>query len=439
MMNKKYVFFVLFIAITGKADFFKMDWEYKKSITISDIEGVAGVKVDAEVYNNAKPDLSDIRVVREDGREIPYKLKVLESREETVCFDPKLYNIARKPYEYTEFYLDVGEENQIINKLHIITPDKNFRRRVEIWGSVNGINWLKIKDDAHIFSFYTEDYEASLTDIKFPDSKRRFYKIVIWDREGRPLKINGCLVYDEKIFTVPLDDIPFKIQSRKENRDKKRTEVILDVIYKNIPKKEIILKLAPPRYHRGVWVFGSDDVEDWQRLNTAVIYRYNKDNRNNVISLPQIRNRYIKLTIYNQDDPPLKIENISIKGDRQFIYFPVEKYEKYYLFYGRSDARKPVYEFEKLLPFMESEKIILLGLDKEEINEDFSRIKEEIEEEAFYILPMVAFVVLLLGFLIIKSFMRINEKRQKRKAKQKKREEERAKRTKKKYKYPKKW
>ena len=47
----------------------------------------------------------------------------------------------------------MGEKNQIINKLHIVTPDKNFRRRVEIWGSDNGINWLKIRDDANIFSF----------------------------------------------------------------------------------------------------------------------------------------------------------------------------------------------------------------------------------------------------------------------------------------------
>jgi hypothetical protein len=310
----------------------------------------------------------------------------------------------------------MGEKIQIINKLHIITPDKNFRRRVEIWGSDNGINWLKIRDDANIFSFYTEDYRTSLTDIKFSDTKRRFYKIVIWNKGEKPLVINKCWVYDEKISVATLDDIPFKILSRKENHEKKRTEIILDVIYKNVPKKEINLKFASKGYHRSVWVFVSDNAEDWQRINSAVIYRYNKENKNNVISLSETKNRYLKLLIYNQDDPPLKIDDISIKGNQQYIYFPVKKDEIYYLFYGNTYARRPVYEFERLLPFMESEKSIMADLGKEQLNEDFSRVKEVIkEDETFIIWPMVAFVIITLGFLIVKSLKSIKRKREREK------------------------
>ncbi len=411
-MSKKYILLFAFAALVIKADFSKSNWEFKKQIAISDVEGVASTKVDAEVYNNSKQELSDIRIINYKGEEIPYKLKVVESKKETVCFEPKLYNVSHKPDAYTEFYLDMTEKDQIINKLHIATPDKNFRRKVEIWGSDNGINWLKIRDNANIFSFYTEDYRTSLTDINFPDTKRRFYKIVIWNKKEKPLKINKCWVYDEKVFEAPLDDIPFKILSRKENLEKKRTEVILDVIYKNIPKNEINLKFASPGYHRSVWVFGSDNAEDWQRLNSAVIYRYNKENKNNVISLPESRNRYLKLIIYNQDDPPLKIDDISIKGNQQFIYFPVKKNEKYYLFYGNAYAKNPIYEFERLLPFMESEKSTMVDLEREQLNEDFSRVKEVIkEDETFFIWPMVAFVIITLGFLIIKSLKRINEKR----------------------------
>jgi hypothetical protein len=413
MKNKKYILLLVFAALALKADFSLSDWEYKKRIAISGAEGVASVKVDAEVYNNAKSDLSDIRIIDYKGKEIPYKLKVLESKKETVCFEPKLYNISHKPDAYTEFYLDIKEKDQIINKINIVTPDKNFRRRVEIWGSDDGIDWLKIRDDANIFSFYTEDYRTSLTDVNFPDTKRKFYKIVIWNKGEKPLEISKCWVYDEKVSLAPLDDIPFKILSRNENLEKKRTEVVLDVVYKNIPKKEINLKFASKGYHRSVWVFGSDDAENWQRINSAVIYRYNKENKNNVISLPRSRNRYLKLIINNQDDPPLKIDDISIKVNRHFIYFPVKKNEIYTLFYGNSYAGKPIYEFERLLPFMESEKSIMLDLDKEQINEKFSRVKEVIKEnEIVFMWPMVAFVILTLGFLIVKSLKSIKKKRE---------------------------
>lgn len=410
-ISKKYVWLITFIAIILQADFSKADWEFKKQIAISNVEGVASVKIDAQVYNHSKYDLSDIRVVSDKG-EIPYKLKMVERRKETVRFEPKFYNLSNVPNEYTEFYLDMGKKTQIINKIHMVTPDKNFRRKVEIWGSDDGKKWLKIRGDANIFSFYTDDYRTSLTDLNFSDTKRRYLKIVIWNKKETPLKIERCWVYNEKVFEASLDEIPAKIVSRSENYEKKRTEIILDVDYKNIPKEEINLKFASGGYYRSVWVFGSDNAEDWRRLNSAVIYRYNKENRNNVISLPESRDRYLKLFIYNQDDPPLKIEDISIKGNQRFIYFPVKKDKKYSLFYGNSDSKRPVYEFERLLPFMKSEKSIITDLKREQVNPDFSKVKKVIKgDEKFLILPMVVFVVIALGFLIIKSLKRINEKR----------------------------
>jgi hypothetical protein len=412
MINKKHILLVLLSALVIKANFSSADWEYKKRIAISDVEGIASVKVDAEVYNHAKYDLSDVRVISDKKEEVPYKIKTLKSEKETVCFEPKLYNLSIVPDDYTEFYLDMGGKNQVINKLHIVTPDRNFRRRVEIWGSDDGIKWLKIRDAGNIFSFYTDDYRTALTDIKFPDTKRKFYKIVIWNNEEKPLEINRCWVYKEEVTKAPLDYIPFKIVSRKENHEKKRTEVILDVIYENIPKKQINLEFASDRYHRNVWLFGSDDAEDWHRINSAVIYRYNKKNKKSVITLPESRERYLKLLIYNQDDPPLKIEDISIKANPQFIYFPVKKGKGYYLFYGNTDAERPVYEFERLLPFMESKANIMADLDREQLNDDFSRVKEVIkEDEDFFIWPIVAFVIVALGFLIVKSLKRVNEKR----------------------------
>lgn len=413
-MNNRYILVLIFLALIVKADFSELDWQYKKQIAVSDIEGIGRVKIDAEVYNNSKYDLSDLRVVDDYGKEVPYKLETLKSDKETVCFEPKMYNLSSVPYEYTEFYLDVGEENKTINRLQILTADKNFRKKVKIWGSDDGINWLLIRDDANIFGFYNEEARTSLTDIKFPDTRRRFFKIVILDKDERPLEVQGCLVYDEKVVKVSLGNVPFKILSRKENDQKKRTEIILDVIYKNIPKKEINLKFSSDRYHRNVWVFGSDEAEDWQFLSSGVIYLYNKENMNNIISLSESRNRYLKIFIYNQDDPPIKIDDISIKINQRFICFPVKSNTKYYLFYGNSYAERPLYEFEKLLSFMETEKKVLLDLGDEQLNEKFSMIKEVImKEETFLIWSMIAFVIIALGYLIFKSLKGINEKRRK--------------------------
>jgi len=411
-INKKHIFLMVFAALVIRADFSGTGWEYMKHISVSEVEGLTRVKVDPEVYNHSKRELTDLRIVGEKGEEIPYKLELAESEIEKVCFEPELYNLSTVPEKYTEFYLNMGEENHIINKLHIVTGSRNFRRKVEIWGSDNGIDWLNIRKDANIFSFYNEDYVTALTDIKFPDSKRRFYKIVIWNEKENPLGIDRCRVYFEKEIEAPLDDVPFKIVSRDENKDKKRTEIILDLVYKNVPAKEINIKFDQDGYHRNVWILGSDNTDDWRRINSGIIYMYNKENKNNAISLSESGDRYLKLIIYNGDDSPLKIDDISIKGSRRFICFIAKEGKEYRLFYGNSDANKPVYEFERLLPFMESEKSFLSELGGEQINPDFSRIKEVIkEEENFFIWPMVVFVVIALGFLIFKSMKRLNNKR----------------------------
>ncbi len=413
ILNKKQLLLVLFLAITLKADFSPKNWEYKKLIAIEDIEGVASVKIDAETYNHSKEDLSDLRVIDDKGKEVPYRLEVLESTKEMIRFEPHLYNLSNIPNEYTEFYLDMGEKTHMINKLHIVTSNKNFRRKVELFGSDDSKKWLKIRDDAHIFNFHTEDYTSALTDLDFLDTKRRYLKIVIWNEKEKPLEIEECWVYQEKVSKASMDEIPFKITSRIENKEKKRTEIILDVVYNDVPKNEITLDFVSPGYYRSVCVSGSTDAENWRYLNSGVIYRFEKENRNNVISLGEARDRYLKILIQNQDDAPLKIDNMSIKGNQRVIYFPPERNNRYYLFYGNPDARKPIYEFEKILPHTESKKAVMVQLKKEQANEDFSKIKEVLKEDQQFLLwPMVAFVVIALGFLIIKSIKRIKEKEQ---------------------------
>ena len=416
MIRNKCILLIAFTVLIVKADFSPAYWEYTKQIEVSYIEGISRVKVDAEIYNHSKLDLSDVRIIDDEGCEIPYKIEPLKSKKETVCFEPNLHNISHKPGAYTEFYLDIDKENQTVNKLQIVTSDRNFKRKVEIWGSDDGVAWLLIKDDANIFSFYNEDHKTSLTDIKFPDTKRKFLKVVIWNKEEKPLTIERCWVYKESGLEAPLDNISFKIISRSDNYEKKRTEIVLDVVYKNVPKKEVSLKFDYDRYCRNVWVFASEDQENWKRIKSGVIYRYNKENKNNIIDLSESTNRYLKLLIYNQANPPLKIQDISIKGEKQFIYIPAKRGEKYYLFYGNPYARRPIYEFERLYPSMESEKSIMLPLGKEDFNKDFSRIKVEIKgNEIVFMWPIVAFVVIVLGFLIVEIIKKSNERREKRK------------------------
>jgi len=410
-MTDRFLFisFTIFTIIPVRADFNFQKWHYYKNIFISG-EGIGKIQLDAEVYNHSKPDLSDIRIVNTKENEIPYKLNVYRDYERTEKFFPRFYNLSHFPEKYTVFYLDFGEEVPFVNSINVRTPDKNFKRRVEIWGSDNAKKWLKIRDNAYIFNFHTQDYTTFYTEIKISDTKRRYLKIIIWNNKEKILKIKGCNVFKTTIIKAKKDIISSKIILQRENQKKKRTEIILDSKYKNVPKSELTFYIPNTQlFYRIVLVSGSDDMKNWDELGSGIIYRYNNNKEKTGISFKETGCRYLRIWILNEDNPPLVIKKVVITGYPREILFSTKQNVKYLLFYGNLDAKRPIYDFEKLLPYIKSTRIPG-KIGREKVNIRFSKIYAFFKNNrALLIYPVIILLIVFLGGIMFNSIRKIKE------------------------------
>jgi len=61
--------------------------------------------------------------------------------------------------------------------------------------------------------------------------------------------------------------------------------------------------------------------------------------------IPEQWDRYMRLRILNQDNPPLHVQRVVLSAYRRVIEFPASVAGQYSVYYGNPDAKAPVYDF----------------------------------------------------------------------------------------------
>jgi len=67
------------------------------------------------------------------------------------------------------------------------------------------------------------------------------------------------------------------------------------------------------------------------------------------VEFPEAFGRFLRLTILDGDDPPLTVAKMTVEGRPRYVVFPFETGRRYRLFYGNPSARRPRYEYTKVL------------------------------------------------------------------------------------------
>ena len=107
------------------ADFSLGDWRYVKPILLPmDLRDEALVELfpDAEVYANSSRGLIDLRIVADDGTEVPFKREVSKGERQRSSFAVSLRDKGHVSGQYTTFIADLGREGVLHNEIEIRTP-----------------------------------------------------------------------------------------------------------------------------------------------------------------------------------------------------------------------------------------------------------------------------------------------------------------------------
>lgn len=416
--------FLVFCGLTTSvlADFDKTKWAYSKEIRLEPFSGkrVASFALDNEVFDNSADGLADLRIIDESGVEIPYKLTVESATAARQTYPVRITNLGSKPGEFTQLTLDMGRAGETHNSLTLSTTSSNFRRQVEVEASSDGVSWFLIKkasDGAYIYD-YSLDFKAQNTTVNYPDTTYQFLRVRIVDAGEEPLRIGGATIYRNvqqgarEVFFDP------DVESG-EDSENRASYYILDLEASGIPSNKITFTSQSENYNRQVRIEGSNDKNGWVNIGGVdVIFNYQTPKfvgSKNQINYPESNYRYLKLTVYNRDDQPVKLSDFKVSGVLRKVLFEAESGKKYGLYYGSSGARFAQYDLETFIKYLDTTNPVTGVLGPQIKSNDFrgpEPKQEPLSERYPYLLAgVLGVMVLILGAIVVRMAVAVKKGR----------------------------
>ena len=408
----------LLSAIDVWADSPDARWQFFKPVILPDgllDDQLVEVELDPEVYPHAQPGLGDVRLTATDTageREIPYKLLVEAGDQRRAAVPVKMQDLGHIPNDHTSFVLQVQSEGDLHSEVEIQTSSVNFQRRVAVSAGDDGETWRILEENGTIFNLAIPErgFSDGDTSVQYPSSSARFLRIQIFDEDQEPLDIRGAVVLFAQTLEPRRHSLPLDIVERIEDAERKQTILLLQAFHPGFPADTIRLDIPQRNFYREVVVEGSYDSLYWIPLQSGeILYdfdtpRFVGDDRE--LRLGESRYLYYRITIFNEDNPPLPVEEPIASGFARKIIFAAAAGETYRLYYGNPEASAPSYELEKLFPYLVTEDLPVARLGLREVNPAFDAPAPPPEGVPFterypWLLPtVVALAALLVGLLL---------------------------------------
>jgi len=411
------------------------EWKYRAEVTIEDGTGeYCKLTLTSEVYDAARPDLGDTRLVDAHGEQVPYVLVKPKDTTERLKYAPAVINRSTNVDGESMVTLDFGKK-VVKNSIEVMTRGNNFRRAVKIEGSNDNTEFFTLVEHAYVFAV---TYNRRFEQVDLPKNDYRYLRITV-----RPMATeeNSPVINEVSAFKIEksfAERHPVQMALTEHSEDEKSNSSIYvyDVVYRRLPVSEIELDVADDSFYRYVTVEGRDaqtrevkvrsednrqrtkTVEvQWERIISSTIYRYTEANGQKrerlVLRIPSGRrvHRYLKITIRNYDDRPVVLKSASAKMIAHKIVFANVDNSAPTLYIGSEPARAPQYDLERRLNNPLQVKARTAALSAITDNPLFGQVEAKpvawTERHKVLLWIIMGAVVGVLGGFILKSFKSI--------------------------------
>ncbi len=399
------------------ADFGQEVWRYFKPIEVPanvPPDSLVEVAPDPEVYLHAAPNLSDLRVVEAAAQvETPFKMTVERGDLRRSALAVAVQDLQTMPGEWTSFVVDVAREGVLHNEVEVLTKSQNFQRQVTVESSTDRVSWAQVQDKGQIFDLTIKEREFTTHDtrVQYPTSTARYLRVRIAD-DGEPaLQVTGAAVYMVRSLAPQFTQTPLAVLGRSENAKERTSVLLLDTAHPGLPVDRVTIATAQENFYRRAMVEASPDRDHWSQPAPGEFFvfrtaRFRGDRL--TLTFPETTARYLRLTLFNEDDRPLPVDGLTALGVQRKVLFQPKPGATYRLYYGSGSARAPSYDLERVFPYLVTEDLPVAKLGAETPNPAFA---EEVREVPFterypWLVPSGVGVASLLVGLFLASLLR---------------------------------
>lgn len=346
-------------------------------------QSLLAVPLDAAVYAATNADFSDLRVRDSAGVETPYLLQRIAGLKTVVKRIPSRGEkpvLQKQGEDGIVLHLELKPDAATIDGLSVVTTQRDFEYVLAVQGSEDGRHWHALVDNALIYD-YSRFMRVSNHDVVLPANSDRHFKVTIaraiesreaeWleltrtlqgdtelqrtEKTGiqrQPLHIERIELWHNQTETVAHAEqiFAYPITAFAVSQDTEHKTTQIDIQAQNPPLNGFTLKIATPNFNRQAEVFIPQKQGMETRMHslaraTLQSLHFKDINREDThIGFAEQRRRNYRITLYNQDNPSLTIDDIIATGPGYQLVFFAQPGEDYQLQYGLSKAVSPHYD-----------------------------------------------------------------------------------------------
>jgi hypothetical protein len=359
-----------------------------------------------EIFEKVSHDLSDIRIfgitTQNDTVEASYVLKLNDEKVVATNVPFKILNTSYNE-KGSYFTLEVPSK-ATINNLQLAFKQFNFDWHINLEGSHNQKEWFSIVEDYRILSIKNAETFYEYTNLTFPNSSYRYFRILVKSTELTELK-SAKATYNT-IENGVFNDYTIKRMTIKDNKAEKRTEIEVE-LPSSVPVSFVKVHVnATFDYYRPITI---QYVSDSLTTPKGYLYNYRTLTSGTLTSIEKNTFKFnntivkkIKITIQNEDNQSLSINKIDVKGNIYDLNIRFNEPATYYLTYGNALAYKPYYDLDHFITKM-TNAITNITLGKEQvIIKTPKATKSPLFENKLWLWLIIIVIIVLLGGFSLK-------------------------------------
>ncbi len=322
-------------------------------------DGYYAIDLPYVIRGYAQPDLADLRIIDNDGREIAWAQREDTERRYAGGFRPFPVEVLSAG-KTTQLLVNAAGES--LSSLTLRMKNAEVRKQMTLEGSNDRQHWFVVREHIGLVNATNPVLTEAFVQVDFPLSDYHYYKIAINDSLSAPLNITEVGVmkegytYVSQLLELPVKDLTIRTEG-------KQTYVNVVLPYKiEVADVEFYIS-APAHYERrmkgwlperyrsleGRTLLGKRtyvDQQDWD------MYTLSSDNgRPSILPFNHYTDT-LRMEIDNKDDQPLHIDSVKAYVRKVYLVAALQAEKTYSLTCGDEAATYPQYDlsFARQLP-----------------------------------------------------------------------------------------
>lgn len=360
-----------------------------------------------DIFGKVANDLADIKIfgvtVDNDTIEAPYVLQVATEKVANNAVPFKQLNTA---HNESGFYFTFEVPTAAaINRIYLDFEQQNFDWKLKLEGSQDQREWYTVVEDYRILSIKNANTDFQFTNINFPQSKYRFFRVSVASKEAPILNTAGISMREFSAGayrTYPIQSI-----NTREKKDTKQTEISL-TLPMAVPLSQLQIEVLDSfDYYRPLTIqYCTDSIKTEQGWK----YKYRPLSSGTLNSLEESTFQFseglivkkLKILIHNSDNQALNIGTIIPRG---YVHELVARFNipaSYYLAYGAQNARKPQYDIVRFLDKIPGNSTAVTLGPEQTITKSEQALTAPLFENKVFLWGLMFIIILLLGGFTLK-------------------------------------